>query len=430
MFKIIANKNHFIFLCIILLLFIAGLNSFFYIIREALGSGNGTFFFTSQDRFADIIKTSLSYKKILITLPNFFNYLNNMSDIYKYFYEQNPYLGVEYVSTSLTHFHLTPISTLLNFIVIAGMGLNLKIKYILIILFISCSLLFIISIHKIFKFYSSFLFLLLSLVSYPLLMAITRGNYQSFICSIGIITFLSNLFIKKNISIYSLILYAIAINFRPNALILLISLLVIFDFKKTFFISLKVIIISALILFISYFTVNYIYPDYTFFNFLNGLKIYNDGYVTGSGGNYFNSSLYGCIKFILTNDFNYNKLLFIIISCFILFYWLILTLKQKINVIYQPFIIVCFYILFNPVAADYHLIVFIFPLMYFYNKFDEINKKDKKNIYIFLSTILILSPKNYYFINSISLQVAINPMIMLITIFYLFKKSITMADKI
>jgi len=420
------QATHYIIICLISLILLTGLNSFFFILKEAFGFGQGTFMFTSEDRFADIIKVALSYKEILVKIPNFENRINNLSSIYQNYFYNNPYGGILNIN-GLTHFHLTPISSLLGIIVGTAIGYGLTPGLIMFILFFLCVFLSFASTYNIVRSYRKSLLLVSFItVSYPLLMIVTRGNYQAFFCAIGVLSFLISLFINKKVDFVSLFLFAVAINFRPNALILIIAFPLLLGIKKSIWPIVKLLILSFAIYIFTYLILNYIYPDYTFATFLKALSVYNKTYIVGYSGLAFNSSMFGLLQ-IFGTLFKINisiiMWMFYILSFTILLVLLRLIFKPNSIIAYYPFILSSIYILINPVAADYHLLIFIFPIFIIYNNYEYWQNDRYTLIIITLSTLLLLAPKNYIFINGISLQVIINPLIMLSTTIYLFYKN-------
>lgn len=424
--RYIKNTNQYIIFCFIALFLLLGLNSFFFVMKEAFGYGEGTFLFTSADRFADIIKTSLSYKEILLKIPNFNNIIDNLSPLYQNYFHNNPYGGITGLD-GLSHFHMPPIAQLLNIIVAAALGYGLTPTSIMFTLFLFCMFLMFFSTYYTIRSYKkSLLIIILIIISYPLLMIVTRGNYSAFFSGIGVLAFLNSLFINKKINILNLFLYSVAINFRPNAAILLLAFPLLFGIRKSIWPVSKVILLSLSVFIFTYLLVNFIYPAYTIITFLKGLSVYNKLYVLGNDGLAFNSSLFGIFKIggiLVGINISTITWMFYISSAFILLALGRFIIKKNAIIAYYPFILSSIYILLNPIAADYHLLIFFLPIITIYNNF-EYWQNDKTTLQIItLSTLLILSPKNYLFVHGISLQVIINPLIMIYTIIYLFYKN-------
>ena len=360
---------------------------------------------------------------MLIKIPNFYSNIDNLSPIYKDFFYNNPYKEITELN-ALTHFHLMPISSLLNLISGITIGYGINPNLIMVILFlIGISISFISTYNIIRSYKKSLIFVGLIIASYPLLFIVTRGNYSAFFCGIGVLAFLNSLFIAKRINFFSMVLFAIAINFRPNAVILVLALPLLFGIKKSILPTIKIAITTLLIYILTYLIVNYIYPDYTFTTFLKAFSVYNKLYVVGNNGLPFNSSLYGIFQIIgILFKINIGVItgIFYVVSMFILIALVRLIFKKNIIIEYYPFILSSIYILLNPVAADYHLLIFIFPIFIISNNYDSWTDNRTAQRIITVSSLLILSPKNYLFIHDISLQVVINPLIMLITTIYLF----------
>ncbi|MCX5848685.1 MAG: hypothetical protein NTW65_04480 [Deltaproteobacteria bacterium] len=422
--KYIENANQYVIFCLTVLLLLLGLNSFFFIMKEAFGYGCGTFLFPSVDRFADTIKTSLSYKELLQNIPNFnMSIIDNLDPLYQQYFFNNNYLSEE-----LSHFHLMPLTTLLCILVCYAIGYGLSPSLIMWTLFLFCIILLYFSTNHIIKSYKkSLLLVVLVIVSYPLIYIVTRGNYAAFLCGIGVLAFLNSLFINKKLDFLSLFLFSIALNFRPNALLILLALPLLLGIRESLWPAFKIGLISLLIYVLIYFIVHYIYHAYTITTFLNALAVYNNSYFAGISGLFFNSSLHGALKLLgalFEIPLIYATLMFYIFSVIILIILAMLVFKKKSITEYYPFILSSVYILLTPVAGDYHLIIFVFPLFIIYTNYD-IWKNDRNTlILITTSTLLLLSPKNYYFFAPyLSLQIIINPMIMLLTTLYLLYKN-------
>jgi len=417
----IKNAEQYILFCLVSLLLLTGLNSFFFIMKEALGYGPGTFFFTSQDRFADLVKTALSYRDVLLKVPTLRNSIENLSQQYQFYFYNNPYGGIKEIE-GLTHFHMTPISTLLNILCGLAIAHGKSPDMIMFMLFSGCILLAFASTQLIVKNYKKSLFLVaLIVLSYPLLMTVTRGNYSAFFCGIGVIAFLNSLFINKKIDYFSILLFAIAINFRPNAVILMLALPLMMGLRKSFLPAMKITIAALAIFIFTYLYVNSIYPDYTLSSFSKGLSSYYKIYVIGSNGDAFSSSLYSALK-MFSKNLDVITWIFKLFSVFFLLAAGRLIFQKNTNPEYYPFILSSLYILLTQVVGDYHLFVFIVPVFIIYNNFEYWQNDQKGLMVITISTLLLLAPKNYFFIDGVSLQVAINPAIMLGASVFLYYK--------
>ena len=425
-FLFCIGKETYISTCLIGLIIMVGLNSFFFIFKEALGYGMGSFFFTSDDRFADLIKTAFSYKKVLSNIPHIDDVVKTLDPLYQYYYYRNPYGGIENI-TGLTHFHLTPFSTLLQIIVGITLGNGLQPNFILLSFFVLCMVFVYLVIYTTNKSkHMAFAMVDLILVSYPLLFLVTRGNYHSFICSIGVIAFMNALFIVKKVDLGSMLLFAVAVNIRPSAIILLFALPLVLKNRDSFTAALKIIILSMFLFVLTYLAVHEIYTDYNLNTFLQGLSSYNNLYIEGGGGDNFNSSLHGAIKligYIFNMTYSVIRNIFYVLSLMVLsIVGLMFFLKERTER-YLPFVLLSIYVLLNPVYADYHLLIFVIPIFLIYAQYEHWEKDKVALTVITVSSLLLLSPKNYIDILGISLQVLVNPLIMLVSSAFLLRRS-------
>jgi len=221
---------------------------------------------------------------------------------------------------------------------------------------------------------------------------------------------------KRKIS--SLILLAIAVNLRPNAIIFLFVLLI-SDFKNLKKEILLFVLIATIVFFTSLFLANYIYPDYSIHNMLLAINIYHDKYVIGNGGLAFGSSLFGPLKVI----FGYTKpleALPVIIAGLIVTISTLQLRNKQISKIAFLFILCSSYVLGSSVIADYHLTVFFAPLLCIYldkknSLYDHTFSPLNKELFIvFFASVFVLCPKNYIYFKYTSIQIALNPIFLLI----------------
>jgi hypothetical protein len=79
--------------------------------------------------------------------------------------------------------------------------------------------------------------------------------------------------------------------------------------------------------------------------------------------------------------------------------------------------------LITSVFADYHLLVFIAPILLVLFNFQKWAGNYHRFSAIVLGSILMLSPKNYYLVGG-SIQLMLNPLILFILTLYLVKESV------
>ena len=138
------------------------------------------------------------------------------------------------------------------------------------------------------------LWLVIFLMSYPVLFLITRGNLISGIATL-FISLAMILFIQEKKLFWALMFSALAVNMRPNLIILLSAVFIRpygFNFKRMFSCAFLILVVF----FSSLELTHRIFDGYTYSKFLNGLKIYHDLFISGAAGVNYGSSLYGAFR--------------------------------------------------------------------------------------------------------------------------------------
>lgn len=389
-----------------------------------------TFVFTPGDLFADFFKVIFSFPhegEIAIQQNRFY-------DLLHIYLNANPYGGIQALhSGSLTHFQLPPLSGLFSIISAQLMVfVDPLIYYGLILLLILTAIFYT---FKSFNYSRSNLLIFISafILSYPFLLAVTRGNVYSIFAGISVINFLVLSYkYDKERSMLMLFFLALAINIRPNLIIFIFALLRNNNKKiinRNLIIDTGIFLTFAISIFaISLLLIEALYKEYSFSTFLTAVKIYHSMYVIGDGGLAFGSSLFGALKFI----FKFHPQFEIASALFSLSLFLFFTFayfKSKIDKTTYIYTLCGVYILGSSVIGDYHLLVFFAPLALIY--LDTKNKVSSNlsaiQKLVFISSILMLVPKNIFFIKGISLQVIFNPLILLCSflwLFFYFKTSI------
>lgn len=265
--------------------------------------------------------------------------------------------------------------------------------------------------------------IIFSLLSYPFLFAVIRGNMEI------LIFFLLYLFIyyfnRKNF-IMSIIFLSLAISMKLFPVVFLIIFLSYKNFKAVIYTCLLTLFLNlsslALIIGKSYNNINKIVSEYL--SFYTGSYI--KAYAIDNRGLDFGHSLYGLFKLgifyfykstsitnitlkSVTKLFNlYFRIeiaIFIVLFSYVIFIEKELWKKITLLVISMN--------LLPYVSADYKLINFFVPLYLFINK----KEKSKSDIfYIFLFSLLLI-PKNYFTtllnLPDVSLAIFLNPLLMI-----------------
>jgi hypothetical protein len=421
----ISRKPAFYIFAIIFLF--TALNSIFNTLLYSLGYGYPytTFLFDPADRLAD-------YFKVIFSFPEAANLqievTSGFSELLNNYLHNNPYKGIAAASSGqLSNLHAPPIGTLIGLLNLKLMHYVNPVTLFLSILLVGFSLAYkfvaSISVSK-----SDLLFLFLSLLfCYPSLFMLTRGHIYSGISSLSLLIFIVLMFQDRK-KYLGLILLAIAVNLRPNAVVFLFALGICDsrNLRKDIPIFIG---FTTFIFLTSLFFANRIYPDYTLSNFLSGVSIYHDIYVIGNAGLAFGSSLFGPLKAI----FGYSKVIEVLPIVIAGLMVAIGTLQLRNNTISKIaflFILCSSYVLGSAVIADYHLTVFFAPLLCIYLEqrkglFNSLSPPlSKELLIVFFASVFLLCPKNYIFIKFISGQVALNPLVLLIACILIIRLSV------
>jgi hypothetical protein len=392
------------------------LNAIFNSISTAMGDSfpRTTFLFNPKDLFADYFKVIFSYPEASSLVISESSILSSLLTEYL---RNNPYQGINGLSAqTLTHFHNTPLSTafaLINLYLMKWIAPIWLFLLMLVGLFLSSYLI----IKRVAASPYDRLFLMLSIIiCYPTLFLITRGHIFSGIAFVALISYL--VLIYEDRKWLALLLLAVAVNIRPNAMIFVIALFVApsgFKVKD----SLLFLAVTSVIFIITFCLSNLLYPDYTISNFLLGLKTYHTMYVIGNGGLGFGSSLFGPIKLVFGASSVSEVSSMIFAGLFIISaIWLKTT--NRITRSTFIFIICASYVLGTPVFADYHLGIFFAPLIYLYLEsgkggYIEIKHSSRvEYLVVYFTSIFMLIPKNYFYVKFTSAQVILNPIILLL----------------
>lgn len=384
-----------------------------------------SFLFYREDIFADFFKSNFAIAKELGISLN----VSELSALVKSYLLYNPYRGLpELESGMLTVFHLPPLTMLLDLVCIYLMKWFGGIFTYIMLISVLVGSLFLGLRSCCINIVNSLLWLIACLMTYPALMIITRGNLFAGLAGLSIGAYCVLTF-KGSQKYLALFFLAVAINIRPN-LIFMLAIFLIFhqniSMKYLFFF----LISSCLIFFGALFLDYLIFPAYTLQNFFLGLKNYHIIYVDKFGGVEFGSSLFGAIT-ALFGILEYLEISILIFGLMLILYCSRLFYLSKISSIGYSYVILCISSLSTVIFADYHLIMFVIPLLLLYLQEngalgEGLLLKSRIEFYsIMYGCLFLLVPKNYFYLDgALSLQVVINPVIMLATMYLvLFSKN-------
>jgi len=410
------EKSH---IPLIAIIFFVMLNALYNSLSVAYGLNNfpySTFLFYSNDLHADLVKMAMGY------WHNVHIDTSHWDPIYQKFYEL--YHSGFFVKHHFNNNHLPPLPFLIGIFLgkilqSSSPGLIVSVYYLIVFLTI-----FTIATYLKKNRHDFYILTIGMLLSYPVLMVLTRGNIFSFFTSFSIIAFLFLIY-QKRFPWIAVLLLSFAIEFRPN-----IALLSILFFVYPYKSALRYIVASAVVSLGSFFILtaisHTICPQYSLESFIAGLHNYINIYITGNMGVLFNNSLYGAIRSLsiawhipisTTSLLSINTIIAItgILSLFIILY---LYLQKKINTYEFIFFTVSITTLSTTIFATYHLTIFLFFVLIGFKK-NSYELSKYYNLIVF-TTIFLLVPKNYIFFDFIykdflSAETILNPVVLLLS---------------
>lgn len=417
------------------------LNAVYFALRYAFGYEFGTFLTGPEDRFADLVKVALSFKTITWQLteteafaawPNF----------YKDYLLHNPYGGIANLSLGqLTHFHHPPLSQLL--FTLCGLLITQSQSATIALWFgfgiyvsgLTCLVASTSPHNNLSALPKHWAVFFLCLATYPAMLVFARGNYNAGFSSILIAIFLVHCFGRRTVSVWPLLALAVAINIRPTALIFLAALPLAFGPKESVRKLASLLSLTIAIFVGSLLIEQLLYPDYTIDNFLQGLAIYKARYIVGRGGDAGNASLWALIKNSATMSgwfihYYYEELsrLFLVAGILVALLGLRIVRQAYLHAASATFVLVSLYVLLAPVTAEYHLLVFIAPLIVLSMCESDSPAPPQARI-VFFASVIMMCPKNYIFIEGLSLQTIINPLVLVLALALMQRYTATAADR-
>ncbi len=333
--------------------------------------------FSNADTYADALKLFLSYDHVFKN----FN-LSNKGVPYEWIYA-NPFKN-ELGYSAIANMHLPPFYSVHNNLLARGFKysqLNLG-QYFYLYLIIYLLVIFLVIKNNTNR-YTLFLYF----SSFPSLFLIQRGNIVSGICSVLIFIYISNVLKNKN-KILNLFLLILAASYRPN--LLLLSLLLITPKNLRDSIKKLTLFFSSFLAFnyLNLILLKYLYPNYSFENFLIGYRWLTDNHIDYGDG--FDSSSYRVVKsFLNITDYTQQRILQLMILIFLIgiaIYLLYQHYNQKIPKLEFSLALFCISLISVSPIGDYHL-VSIALFVYLIFEYGDVRTKNKH--LILLGVILI-----------------------------------------
>ena len=392
---------------------LVGTNALFNVLVEAVGSTGPRMSFLSpaSDRFADLFKVVLSYPGG--SDLQFRNSLG-LGDLLRHYAANNDYVGFAAGEDRITHFHLTPLSTLLSLLsvrvlrVVDAAALLFALSGVVVLATAATARLGSSSWRAALPWTGALL------LSYPMLLLVTRGNFFAAIAAFGTVAAVLLVALRRAFLSASLLL-ALAVNIRPNAVILALAVLLLSG-RERWRVAATFCAAAAAILGASYWASNLLYPDYTPANMLEGLDRYHRLYVVGDAGLAFGSSLLGGLKALFGYRAGFELAGLGVMSAIIVA-TAVLRLRGQLGRADTLFLLTAAYCLGSQVFADYHLLVFAGPLLLgSLDRAGLVEPHDTSSFFLkpaVVTSCLMLVPRNYDFLSEGSAQILINPLLLL-----------------
>jgi hypothetical protein len=472
-----ANRYLRLVACVLIVLTCA--NLLYCALRYEIGYPPVSFLGTgpegATDRFADLVKDTVSYRAAVSGLTP--ASVNKWPAIFRMYYVYPVYGGKEALAdgVEITHFHQPPLTTL-YFLASAAFIVRTQSAVLDILFFYTLFLAavqwaMVVGIPPERRTAALVVFVwLAALLTYPGILVLVRGNFQSGITSMMITAFLLSVFIRKRVGWAALLSLAIAANFRPNAVIFVFAIPLMLGWKRSWKPVFAFGAFASAILAGSYFASHQLYPDYTVSTFLRGLEIYKKIYIIGPAGDAGNSSMWVLLKNFasmrIASDnplqafLSATALMLVAVVCgmtrvvrwttavpvlLLALYFQLVAFTDNQNylptaftafslvllaaagwglwrcpkrVLVAPFLLTSLYCLLTPVFADYHLLSFMAPILALYLCQDEWAEDYRLVGVMAGASALMLVTKNYVAVGGPPLQSVINPLIVYMAAMY------------
>lgn len=338
--------------------------------------GFARIFFEAHDRFADFIV-------VVFAVPHGEAYPPFFEAITRYYAANTNYL-----SGSMTIYHLPPFSMLLT---VLASKLFTHVSPVIIYLVLSCVL--VASLFRSVRSVAPAPLAFAAIISYPVVFMLDRGNLYAGLCGACLVAAL----VRGRADWVAAILLAIALNIRPNVAPMVLPLLVLYRSINWRF-GFRVGFLAIGIGLVSAFAAHALYPEYTLTNFHRGMDLYLKGTLNSEVMLAFGSSLYSALFVLGSPSILAAATTAVIIGAG----GVLVRLFGDLND--GDFIFVCASVmaLGSAVFVDYHMIVFIVPLIM------------AKNRITFFASFLLLLPKGFGPVGYLTTQVLVNPAIMIV----------------
>ena len=418
----ITTPYYLVALCAIF--FLTACNGLYNALDMEYQGKHSTFLFTPKDRHADLIEAGLSFP------PFEGEYLPGRDDYYVGYYVHDFFKRQAADGNELTLLHYNPPLIALMYLLLKRTIISLgsvEMVYLFYFTAVTCTAYLALRFRR--SFFGALLAFLALTYSYPFLMILCRGNPGALLTTMCLIFFIHELLVGKRVILCAMLL-AIAFNCRPNV-ILLAPLLLIFGWRDCIRACVIFGAAAVAIFALSYFVAIRMYPGYDLTIFQKALHVYYLKYVIGHMGVFYNNSAYGAAWCLIkqlhlpggvtTRTLQFVQLSISVISALLILAFTFLYMRRRIEKYEYAFTLSALYILGSTIMATYHLFfLFIFILIL---AIRPLAPGSMRLQWIILATsVLVLAPKNYFFRHDISFEVIINPVLLTIALYLIYRE--------
>lgn len=383
-------------------------NHGFNLVMAARGFGHpwSTFLMAPSDRYADTFKMALSYPGAPLH-PAVTDW--GLGDLYaRYTAEVRHAEG-----TIATHFHMPPVETLYAVLLRAGMSRVDPALLFLAIFGGGLMLLYAAVIRAAPRGAEAAAWGALALVCYPTLFLLDRGHVFALVGGVGLIWGTVDPLVRGRVSRWALVGMALALNMRPNAAIIPLAMwLVGRGWRTRDMVALG--LVGAVMLVGALVAAHALYPAYDLARWRLGLDQYQKLYFANTIGVIYGSALYGALRVFSPPNMMVTALP-MLVGGLVWGFAVIGGWRKSLRDAELIFLFATAYCLTGAVFNDYHLLIFIAPMLLLAH---DGGVRDGRGWAIFAACLFVLAPKNYAFVPQEpipwSWQVVANPLALLV----------------
>ncbi|MFC7536566.1 hypothetical protein ACFQPG_04210 [Sphingomonas sp. GCM10030256] len=253
---------------------------------------------------------------------------------------------------------------------------------------------------------------LLALGCYPALFAFDRGHLFSVITAVGVIGGTLRSLRMGRADAVAIALFAVAINIRPNAGVVPLALFLAgrgWRFRDMVILGCA----TAGLFVLGFAAAHAAYPAYTPESWRQGMSDYVGVFIVSGFGQAYNSSLYGALL-AMYGPQEWTRIVPLLVGAALFGAVLLAARRRRLPDSALLFVVLAVYATTSQVFADYHLLVFLIPVVLLAREGRMTGESDWP---VLLGACFVLAPKNYLFFGvdipfPWSLQVVLNPLVM------------------